>query len=221
MDTKQQLEQVAERYRVQGYSVIQNPTPDDLPSFAKNFKVEILATRPDGNVLASAKATPAEFDNDKNLAYYADIIAAQQGWRYDVFVLGSQSASPIPGDIADSSDDEIERTLASADHLLVAGFSPQALVVSWAALEAAMRQKLRSLGEKTEWGTSPRSLINELLSSGGVTRGEFQELEGFFRMRNAVAHGYSGQKVDPNSVRSLTSIARRLLDESKQHEPAA
>jgi HEPN domain-containing protein len=221
MITKEQLEQVAERYRGKGYRVIQNPTPDDLPSFAKDFKVEILATRPDGNVLASAKATATEFDKDKNLAHYADTIAMQQGWRYDVFVLGSQSASPISGDITDSSDDEIERTLASADHLLVAGFSPQALIVSWAALEAAMRQTLRALGEKTEWGTSPRSLINELLSSGIVTRSEFQEIEEFFSMRNAIAHGYSGQKVDPNSVRSLTSIARRLIEESKQPEPAA
>ena len=221
MDTKRQLEQVAERYRAEGYSVIEDPTPDDLPAFAKDFKVEILAARPDGNVLASAKATSAEFDKDRNLSHYAEVIAGQPGWRYDVFVLGSQSVNPISGDIADSSDDEIERTLASADHLLIAGFSPQALIVSWAALEAAMRQKLRALGEKTEWGTSPRSLINELLSSGGVTRSEFQELEGFFSMRNAIAHGYSGQRVDPNSVRSLTSIARRLLDESRQHEPAA
>lgn len=221
MDTKQQLEQVTERYRGQGYRVIQNPTPDDLPPFAKDFQVEILATRPDGNVLASAKATSTEFDKDKNLAHYAEIIAGQQGWRYDVFVLGSQSATPLSDDIADSSDDEIERTLDSADHLLLAGFSPQALLVSWVALEAAICQKLRSLGEKTEWGTSPRSLINELLSSGVITRSEFQQIEGFYSMRNVIVHGYSGRKIDPSSVKSLTSIVRRLLDESKQHVPAA
>ena len=68
-------------------------------------------------------------------------------------------------------------------------------------IQAANAEKLRAPGEKTEWGTSPRSLINELLSSGVVTRSEFQEIEGFFSMRNAIAHGYSGRKVDSNSVR--------------------
>lgn len=221
MDTKQRLEQVAERYREQGYKVVQNPTPDDLPLFAKDFKLEILATRPDGNVLVSAKASATEFERDKNLPRYAEVIAGQQGWRYDIFVLGPQPPVPISGEMVDASDDEIERTLASADHLLIAGFSPQALLVSWVALESAMRQRLQSLGEKTEWGASPRSMINELFSSGVFTPSEFREIEGFFNMRNIIVHGYSVQKVNPLSVRSLISIARRLLDESKQREPAA
>ena len=167
MDTEQRLEHVAERYRDQGYRVIVNPTPSDLPSFAKDFKVEILASRPDGNVLASAKASSSEFERDKNLSRYAEIIAGQQGWRYDVFVLGPQAPIPASGEVTDASDDEIERTLASADHLLLAGFKPQAVLASWAALESAMRHRLRSLGEKAEWGASPRSMINELVSTGG------------------------------------------------------
>ena len=34
-----------------------NPGPGDLSPFAQGFKVEILASRPDGNVLASAKGS--------------------------------------------------------------------------------------------------------------------------------------------------------------------
>ena len=58
MNSEQRLNHVADRYRAQGYRVVVRPGPDDLPPFAKDFKVEILATRADGNVLVSAKATP-------------------------------------------------------------------------------------------------------------------------------------------------------------------
>ena len=221
MDTKLRLEKVAERYREQGYRVIQNPTPDDLPPFAQDFKVEILAMRPDGSVLVSAKATSAEFERDKNLARYAEVIAGEQGWRYDVFVLGPQPPIPISGDIADSTDDEIERTFDSANQLLIAGFKAQALIASWAALESAMRHRLRSIGEKAEWGASPRSMINELVSSGVLTPSEFREIERLYRLRNIIVHGFSAPEISQNTVAFLVGTARRLLDESKQREPAA
>jgi HEPN domain-containing protein len=221
MDTQQRLEHVAERYRDQGYRVILNPAPDDLPSFAKDFKVEILASRPDGNVLASAKASSSEFEKDKNLSRYADIIASQRGWRYDVFVLGPQPPIPASGDITDASDDEIERTLASADHLLLGGFKPQAVLAAWAALESAMRHRLRSVGETAEWGSSPRSMINELVSSGVLTQSDFRDIEELSRLRNIIAHGFSVPEIRPDTVSFLARTARRLLEESKQREPAA
>jgi hypothetical protein len=221
MDTERRLEQLAERYRDQGYTVILNPTPNDLPSFANDFKVEILASRPDGNVLASAKASSQEFERDKNLSRYAEIIARQQGWRYDVFVLGPQAPIPASGTITDASDDEIERTLASAEHLLRAGFKPQAVLASWAALESAMRHRLRSLGAKAEWGTSPRSMINELLSIGVLTHSDSRDIEEFSRLRNIIVHGFSVPELRPDTVSFLASTARRLLEESKQREPAA
>ena len=58
MDIEQQLKKVADRYREQGYQVVLRPGPEDLPPFAKDFKVEIVATRADGGVVASVKARP-------------------------------------------------------------------------------------------------------------------------------------------------------------------
>lgn len=221
MDIQQRLQQVAERYREQGYQVILNPTPDDLPSFAKDFKVEILASRPDGNVLASAKANTKEFESDKNLSRYAEIIQNHQGWRYDVFVLGPAASIPPTRDIADASEVEIERTLAAADHLSQAGFVPQAVLTSWAAFESAMRHRLRSSGEKADWGASPRSMLNELVSSGILTQGEFRHLEELSRLRNIIVHGFSVPEISPDAASLLARTARRLLEESKQGEPAA
>jgi hypothetical protein len=54
MNAELRLNQVADRYRAQGYNIVIRPRPDDLPAFAKDFSVEIIARRDDGGVLASA-----------------------------------------------------------------------------------------------------------------------------------------------------------------------
>jgi hypothetical protein len=43
------------------------PGPEDLPAFAKDFQVEILARRDDGCVPASARKSPADLEADSNV----------------------------------------------------------------------------------------------------------------------------------------------------------
>jgi HEPN domain-containing protein len=220
MNTQQRLEHVANRYRQQGYKVILDPGPDDLPAFARDFKVEILATRPDGGVLVSAKGSSFEFENNPDLSRYADFIENQPGWRYDVFVLGPPPPVPGPSEVADASEEEISRALADSERLLEAGFRPQAITSAWAALESAMRHKLRAMGDDAGWGTSPGTMLNELVSSGVLSRGEFRDLEGISRARNMIVHGFSAPETGHGAVTFVSDIARRLLAESKQAAPA-
>src|SRR5262245_34700990 len=88
MNIEERLNHVADRYRGRGYRVIVRPGPNDLPPFAKDFELEVLATRADGNVLASVKGSPSDMQADPNLSKYAEVIEKQPGWRYDVFVVG-------------------------------------------------------------------------------------------------------------------------------------
>jgi hypothetical protein len=221
MNIHQSLDRVVERYRQQGYGVVVNPGPDDLPPFANDFNVEILATRPDGNVLASAKASSSEFEKDPNLSRYAEIIENQPGWRYDVFVLGPSPPMPARRDVADASQEEISKALADSEKLFHAGFKPQAVIAAWAALESAMRHKLRTMGDEAGWGTSPQTMLNDLVSSGVLSQGEFRDLEGISRLRNIIVHGFSAPETSYGygAVSLLSGIARRLLAESKQPAP--
>ena len=45
MNIKQRLDQLAESYQAQGYMVVIKPGPEDLPEFARDFHVEIMARR--------------------------------------------------------------------------------------------------------------------------------------------------------------------------------
>jgi len=211
MNMNQQFEKVAQRYRSQGYQVTVHPGPEDLPDFAKDFKVEMVARRGDEGVLVSAKESSRDFDRDPALAGYAEAVEKQPNWQYDVFVLGPPPALQFPRDAEDSSEPEIRNRLATAERLTSEGMPAEAVLVAWGALEAAMRYRLRTMGGKAEWGSPPRQLLNDVLTTGLISHSEFRDLEGLMRLRNIIAHGFSVPEFGRGSVSFLTETAEKLL----------
>jgi hypothetical protein len=216
MDIDQRLNQVADRYRAQGYKVVVRPGPGDLPDFAKKFKVEIVARSDAGSALISAKKSPSDLQSDPSVASYAEITEKQPGWRFDLVVLGSDdSAMPPRNEAKEPSEEDIHRSLADVERMLQAGFVQQALIAAWAVLETAMRRRLHAEGEDADWGTSPRTMLNELYSSGILQSSEFRDLEGLFQARSAIVHGFTSPVINKNAIQLLADTARRLLMESQ------
>src|SRR5262245_61359171 len=149
MNNDQRLNAIAESYQSRGYKVVLRPGPDDLPAFAKDFKVEILATGADDNVLVSAKPSPADLEADPNVPKYAEIVERQPGWRFDLLVLGPDGGLPKQNRQAvEPSEVDIQRTLNEVERLLQAGFLASSFATAWGALEAAMRRRIRAGGEE-------------------------------------------------------------------------
>ncbi len=220
MDFDQELRKVAVGYESQGYQVVIRPAPEQLPSFAKDFKVEILARRGLEGVLVAVKKTRDELEADTQLQRYAEVTSAQPGWRFDLAVL--EGANPMgrnTGDIHDLSEEDIERSLANADQIASLGIGRAAIMTAWAALESAMRMRLRAAGERADWGMSPRAIMNEMVSSGYLSLDEFRRLEGLANLRNQIVHGFSSPTTEGGLnggvVPFLSEVTRRLLRESQ------
>lgn len=216
MTFEEHLEDIAGNYRVSGYQVVVRPGPDELPAFAKDFQVEIVARREDGNVLASVKRDQSAMQLDTNLPKYAEMVENQPGWRYDLFILAPERApsAEIP-DVQEQSGEALRRLLEDAERILASGMAAQAFVAAWAALESAMRQRLRVEGSESGWGTSPRSMLDELLSSGIISYHSFGELKQLYQIRNLLVHGFAAPATKPTAVCFLIDTTRRLLEESR------
>lgn len=213
MNIEQRLNVVADRYRNLGFKVVLHPKADDLPPFAKDFKVQILATKDDGSVLAVAKASPSELQADQDVARYAEITDRQPGWRLDVFVLGPDSpADPAKGEVREPSDEDLRRAVSDAERMLREGFVSQALITAWAALEAAMRRRLVASGRKVTYGISPRTMLNELFSTGIFSNSVFRDLEGLFQLRNLIVHGFAVPEFPTSAVEFLIRTVNQLLE---------
>lgn len=216
MSLEHRLAEIADNYRITGYQVLVRPGPNDLPPFAKDFHVEIVARREDGNVLASVKRDQAEMQLDTNLPRYAEAIENQPGWRYDLFVLAPErdAAAETP-DVQEQSGEALQRSLNEAEKMLASGLGAQAFISAWAALESAMRQRLRAEGSDAGWGTSPRSMLDGLLSSGVISYRSFGELKRLSQLRNILVHGFAPPAIESTAVSFLIDTARRLLEESR------
>jgi uncharacterized protein YutE (UPF0331/DUF86 family) len=75
--------------------------------------------------------------------------------------------------------------------------------------------RVRTEGEIVGWGTTPRQLINEILSSGIVSMEEFAEIERLYRLRNEVVHGFVASGIQTADVHYLVQLSRRMLEESR------
>jgi hypothetical protein len=133
----------------------------------------------------------------------------------DVFVLGPDSPSlPETREAKEPTEDEIRRSIDDAERMFRAGFAAQSVLAAWATLESAMRRRLQAEGARAGWGTSPRTLLNELFSAGVFNNREFRDLEGLSGLRNVIVHGFSVPDFPPSAVEFLLGVARRLLTES-------
>lgn len=221
MISQDRLEKEADRYREQGYSVTLHPDSEALPGFARDFHVELLARRGSCGVLASVKQNLADLERDPEVARYAEITERHPNWRFDLFLLEPMPTVTREPRAEEASDEEVARTLDDADRLLDAGFPIPALVSAWAAAEAAMRRRSRSLGEKADWWTSARPLLDGLFMAGEFSFTEHRELERLDRLRDVVVRGFATPDVGRDDVETLRHTARRLIEESSQVETAS
>jgi hypothetical protein len=216
MNIEQRLNYVADRYRSLGFNVVLRPGPNDLPPFAQDFRVEILATGTDANVLASVKASALELEADPNVSRYAELTGKQPGWRFDLMILGPENGLPkVDRHATEPSEDDIRKTLDEAERMLQAGFLTSSLIAAWGALEAAMRRRIRVDHGEAGWGTTARTLLNELYSSGAISTSVLRNLEELYQERNAIVHGFSAPSIEPKAVQFLRETTLRLLTESQ------
>jgi hypothetical protein len=216
MTFDEKLKPLADMYRAQGYSVTIAPSPDDLPEFARGFKVALVGRRADGGVIAAVKENYGALQDDPDVAHYAKITNENPGWRFDIVVLEeAKRKPPHQRDVPEMTDEETEQSLQAARKLLEMSFVVQAFISAWSLLEAAMRKRLRAGGERVGWGDDPRSLLNQLFSNGIVENPEYRYLEGLMHTRNVLVHGFAPRVVSPRDVDNMLETAGRLLDEAR------
>jgi hypothetical protein len=221
MDYEQELYRLADTYRGHGYDVTVRPGPDQLPPFARDFRVEILGRRGAEGVLVAVRKDRDEMAADSNMPRYAETTGAQPGWRFDFAILEPEKPNAREARGAkELSEEDIDKSLGQARELSRMGFTRLAVVAAWATLEAAMRMRLRALGQDAGWGSMPRQMTRELYSAGELSPDEFRRIESASQLRNEIVHGFLPQPAEPGDseaamVEVLSNVAHRLVSESQ------
>lgn len=220
MDIDHELDRVANLYRAQGYEITVLPGPDQLPSFARDFSVEIVGHENNEGVLVAVRKNRDALASDENMQRYAEVIGNQPGWRFDFAILEAENpnAREVRG-AQEFTESEIEVSLQQADELIDKGYDRYAVIAAWAGLEAAMRIRLRAWGQEIDWSSNPRQMLKELYSTGAISPDEFHQVSEASQIRNRIVHGFKTDLIqadqsDSELVQVMSTVARRLINQS-------
>jgi len=200
---------VAEDYERAGYSVVVQPDPGQLPAVFADVRVDLLARRGAETVAVEVKRRDELYDL-ADVSALAGRVENMPGWRLDVVVLPADETGDMPAQSTEPDPDQIQALVAEAEAGLRAGAVRSALLVAWAASEAAMREAARRGGLAVD-REPPGFVLKTLFANGIVSREEYDRGQRSSRVRNALAHGYEPPAFVPADVRWLLDFSRRLL----------
>jgi len=176
------LEELADRYRQEGYEVVVRPRPEDLPPFFANSDVLLLAFK-DGEYVAfhpAAAEAPAPDRPARMSAREPDAM-------------------------------HMRTLLAEAERCLLAGAVEAALLLAWSVTEAALRESAREPNTAYARPPMPGELIRAAARRGTLSSHDIAVLDRSWQLRNVVAHGLRPDALPPELVQSLIELARRLI----------
>jgi hypothetical protein len=206
---REAIRQYAEWYSQQGYDVSVEPSPRELPEFLRTLAPDLIARRDGESIVVEIKtSSPASFEQVQRLAR---ALEHRAGWKLQVVYvdLADPEWQPPPrlpetADLLVSLD-----TIGSADEDENRR-RPQLLLL-WSIVEAAARHRLLPLKIPPTRRISSSALLKMLLAEGIIEEDRYSVLRRALAVRNAIAHGFLNQMVDPALFEELREAARDLL----------
>jgi len=212
MNTPDLVEQVADQYRRDGYVVLIRPSAAERPPFLANLEVDLIAKRANENVVVEVKnGAGTNRRAEIEVGYLASVVNDEPGWRFDLVRLNS---SPDSDEFVrqgeERSEVEIRAMASEARQLVQLKMLEPALLVAWAAFEAAMRQAAHREGIPLD-RKAPQFVLSTVTIEGLISKEEYEIARQAMRSRNAIAHGLKDQ-LDSDLPIAIAEITEHLLD---------
>lgn len=187
----------------QGYKLIREPRPSDLPSFLGRYVPDALLIGANHKVIVEVihKGSPHAERKVKDLK---SLLAGHQDWKLEVVFTGTESA-PLP---------TVGAEALRASLLRVRGLSvsePEAaLLLLWATIEAMARYLEPSRTAKPQ---SPGRVVELMAAAGHVTPTEASVLRESVQWRNRLIHGDLTVSVTVEQINQVISVVESLLSD--------
>jgi HEPN domain-containing protein len=204
------LNEVADRYRAEGFRVSVRPSSNALPEGLREFEPDILATRGAERVLVEVKRGKSSSDLPRALSLMTQR-AQSMGWRVDLVSEPERESPTWPRARREELQDDSLR-------LLEEGHREAAVLLASSALEGTLRALASRNRVEVERQYSIRQLINLLQSRGVLGPSTSGALSHLVEARNRAAHARSIGRVSMTTLREAIELAR-WLDSSEYVTP--
>jgi hypothetical protein len=206
------LQQVADRYRSQGYRVTVAAGTGVLPAAIDHLRqdVDLIAQKEGGFVAIEVKRRDRLYEISP---LHEAVGRHLPGWSYDLVVFPPDGVDGVPLADGESSREYLESLLFEADELISLARPRAAFLVAWAAIESAMRVSAQRVGLEISDG-APRFVLKTLYSNGVISFDDYEKLRLSLDERNKLLHGLAADGLEPRNARFILKLARQLLAET-------
>jgi REase_AHJR-like len=206
---RQRARALAEEYRRQGYEVIKEPSPAQLPDFLSGYYPDILVRRGDEAIVVAVKSR-SSLAKDVQMRDLARLLQTKPDWSFELVVVGEGERMSAPEGARPFGRDDIIRGIEIAEDLLQSGFSEAALLLAWSTAEATVRLLSEGKGIVLDQLTPPY-ILKQAVMNGVIDRDDYNFLMNVINYRNALVHGFKTVDFDPALVTKLINVTKRLL----------
>lgn len=215
---------IADDYRRQGFTVVENPSPEQLPEFLASYRPNLVAQRADNSwdsglesVVVVVKARH-RLGTESRLGELAELIREKPGWRFELALVEGEALLDTPNSAIPFGRNDIRRCNDTAQQLLAEGFHGPALLQAWAGAEATVRlllgeERLLAGEAVVVERVSPNRLFGSAVYYGVISHEDYAALMDAVGHRNAYVHGFTLPEFDPEqAVNTIISTTERLLE---------
>lgn len=201
---------LAEEYRRDGYKVVVEPGPLDLPFDLGGYRPDLLALKGDSGLIVEVKARADRLSID-TLRSVAEEVRHHPGWRFVLVTAQDIPSVGLPGQEEDPiSWDEIKERIEHALSLKAMGERETAYLALWIAFERLLRLQARRVAIPVD-RLAPSIVIRQLYSQGELTMEQFDAALACQDIRDRVVHGILSPDL-AKTTDQLTILLRELLE---------
>ena len=206
---KDRLQGIAEKYRLQGFEVVIEPSKTLIPFNLGNYRPDLIARKgSDEGYIIEFKNSIAKISVDR-YREIAEIVAQHHGWRF-LLITGEDVSSEDPKDDSKLLTwEQMSQRQEQAQKFLAIGEVEVAFLCLWGVLEAAMRRQAKQVAIPIERFPA-NSLINHLYSQGELSMEQFDQVRVIQGVRNRLVHGYQLHNLD-EPTKHLQGLVNELI----------
>jgi hypothetical protein len=209
----EKIDSLAATYEQQGFTVLREPSRDQLPFDLENYQPGLIAQRGETGLIIEVKTTTSRISVDRFQAL-AQEISRHPGWRFLLVTLEDVESFGVPTTAPELATwPQLMAKLRQTESLMAEGVLEPALLYLWSIFEAALRRRAIDQNIPVERFPAPR-LLNHLYSQGEISVKEIDLFQEFGRKRNYFAHG-ANEAIDLAWMTRVFDAVNRLVDDWK------
>jgi hypothetical protein len=207
---KKRARDIAEEYRSQGYEVIEEPSPGQLPDFLFGYHPDILIRKGDEAIIVEVKSRTS-LARSPQIQDLARLLQPRPHWNFELVIVEEEDQFHTVEGTRPLGRDDIQQGIEKSEKLLELGFSEAALLLTWSILEATLRFLSAEEGIALNRLDS-FYILKQAAMNGIISRNDYNFLIDVMKYRNALAHGFKKSDTNPSLTQDLIDTTKRLID---------